>query len=198
MKRILFSLVLAVGMSLVLTGCGGSSSSSVNITAFEQALQSASGDAKSTASAVVSAVKSSNLGAAADAMEKFAKSGKATPEETSAMSALVIDLLVIAYEENEKYSDDVRNKLSELSGLLVIESPPQLQALPKGNSYGFSDTEMKIYREASQWFKLNMDSYDPEIHDKLVFGRIGKQYEKDWRTTADIFIKVQGKVEFGF
>jgi hypothetical protein len=123
MKRILFSLVLAVGMSLVLTGCGGSSSSSVNITAFEQAFQSSSGDAKTAATSVVSAVKSGNLGAAADAMEKFAKSGKATAEETSAMSALVIDLQVIAYEDSEKYSDDVRNKLSDLSGLLVGSAP---------------------------------------------------------------------------
>jgi hypothetical protein len=123
MKRILFSLVFTVGMALVLTGCGGSSSSSVNITAFEQAFQSASVDAKTTATAVVSAVKSSNLGVAADAMEKFVKTGKATPEETSAMSALVIDLQVIAYEQNEKYSDDVRNKLSDLSGLLVGSAP---------------------------------------------------------------------------
>ena len=117
MKHFLLTLLLAVGLPLVLTGCG-SGNTTVNADKFEQSFQGAVGENKSNASAAASAIKSGDLASASTAIEKIIKARGLNDEQKAALSEVIMEMQKVAYENDAKYSTEVRNKLSDLSGMV--------------------------------------------------------------------------------
>lgn len=118
MKRFLLTLLLAAGLPFVLTGCG-SSKTTVNTEKFEQSFQGASGEDQSNADAASAAIKSGDLATAAAAIEKIVKARSFSDDQGAALSDVIVEMQKVAYENAENYSDAVRKKLSDLSGMLA-------------------------------------------------------------------------------
>ena len=117
MKRFLLALLLTAGLPLVLTGCGPGKTT-VNTAKFEQSFQGAAGENQSNASAASAAIKSGDLASAATAIEKIIKARGLNDEQQAALSEVIIEMQKVAYENAEQYADEVRNKLSDLSGMV--------------------------------------------------------------------------------
>lgn len=124
MKSLLVTLLLTASLPSLFIGCGGGSKkTALDATAFTAAFQSASGEMKSNATTVSTAIKSGDLASAASALEKMVKAGGFSPEQQNAVSDIVVTMQMVTYEEDKKYSDDLRNKLSDLAGSLVGSAP---------------------------------------------------------------------------
>jgi len=124
MKSLLVTLLLTASLPSLFIGCGGGSKKTdLDATAFTAAFQSASGEMKSNATAASTGIKSGDLASAAAALEKMIKAGGFSAEQQNAVSEIIVTLQMVTYEEDQKYSDDLRNKLSDLSGMLVGEAP---------------------------------------------------------------------------
>ena len=118
LTRIFWSAITLAG---VVIGCGVSGS--VDTAQIEKSFANAAAGPKADVSQAVAAIKSNDFAKAVTALQKVIKSGGLTDEQKEGVSSAITGMQIVVSRNQNKYSVEVYNALSDLVALLEGREP---------------------------------------------------------------------------
>ena len=121
MKNFTRILWTAIALAGIVIGCGVSGS--VDTGPIEKSFANAAAGPKADVSQAITAIKSNDFAKAITALQKVIKSGGLSEEQKEGVSSAITGMQIVVSRNQNKYSVDVYNALSDLVALLEGREP---------------------------------------------------------------------------
>lgn len=123
MKRFIRFATVLIGSTLLLVGCG--KSSSLDTSKLSAGFQGAPTEQKSGVDAAVKAIGSGDFATAAESLKKAVKGAKLSPEQKTAVSEVVAEMQKVASQDPGKYPLETYYSIGEV--ITVMEGLPVIR-----------------------------------------------------------------------